>query len=223
MTIGLVAVILGIAVVDSVNPSALAMTGYLLTLESPWSRIRAYVAGIFALYLALGLLVVFALGDGIARLIETLSDPGVGYGVQAAVGLAAVVFAVRSPRAARAGSTPPVATDGRAFALGLTITAVEATTALPYLGALALLARSDASAAAASALLVAYCLIFVAPPSVLAAIAYRRREDVSRWRASRASAAPGRGRAVLRVLCGVVGVVLLVDSGLYFATGDGLF
>lgn len=224
MTLGLAAAVLGIAIVDSVNPSALAMTGYLLTLEDPWSRIRAYIAAIFLLYLALGVVVVFGLGDGVGRLIDALERPGVGYAVGAALGVAAVIFAVRSPRAAAERATPSVATDGQAFTLGLTITAVEATTALPYLGALALIVGSDASAFASAALLVAYNLIFVVPPAALAAIAHRRREDLAGWLARRTRRkTSGRGRTVLRVLCGVVGVALIADSVVYLTTGDGLF
>ena len=223
MTAGLVAAVLGIAIVDSVNPSALAMTSYLVTLEDPWSRVRAYIAAIFLLYLALGVSIVFVLGDGIGGLIDALANPGVGYAVQAAVGVAAVAFALRSPRSAPARATPSVATDRRAFALGLSITAVEATTALPYLGALALIVHSDASALGATALLVAYNAIFVAPPTALAVIAYRRRDDVSRWLASRSPRPPGRGRTILRVLCAVVGLALIVDSAVYFGTGEGLF
>lgn len=224
MTFALVVSVLGIAVVDSVNPSALAMTSYLLTRPNPWRAVAAYIAGIFTLYLAAGLVVVFAFGSAVDTLIDRLSSPGVPYVVEALLGAAALWFALRRPKAATS-QTPRVPTTlsaPRAFLLGVTITAVEATTAIPYLGALAIVARADANPAATVALLVAYNLIFVAPAIVLALTARHTKAGFLDKIRDRLKPSP-RAAATLRILCGIVGTLLLLDSATYFATGDPLF
>ena len=212
MTLALVASVLGIAVVDSVNPSALAMTAYLLTLDDPLARVRAYLAGIALLYLAIGCVVVFVLGSAVGGVLEALSSPAAGIGLQAVLGVAAFamgVSALRRRRRPTARPTPAVPTVGRAFALGLIVTAVEATTALPYLGALALVVRADASALATVALLVAYTAVFVLPPVVLVITAQTRSGQrlVARLRR------PRRRHGALPITLGSAGAV--VGAGLF--------
>lgn len=172
MTLALVASVLGIAVVDSINPSALAMTAYLLTLDDPRTRFLAYVAGIAAVYLAIGCIVVFVLGRGVEAVLDAFSTPAAGTGLQAALGVAAVALGARRLRqrrqSPRARTAPAIPTAGHAFALGLVVTAVESTTALPYLGALALLVEADAPALSVLAVLVTYTAVFVLPPVGLA-------------------------------------------------------
>jgi cytochrome c biogenesis protein CcdA len=224
MTTTLVLAVLGIAVVDSINPSALAMTGYLIARPDPWRNVRAYIAGIFTLYFATGIIVVFVFERAIDRIIDLLSSPAVPYGIEALLGVAALVFAIRSPRTTprEAPKAPAALTPTRAFGLGLTITAIEATTALPYLGALAAIARADPSPLATVSLLLAYNVIFVAPPVILGITARYGGSGMLERLSTRRESGPGLGRTVLRVVCGLVGMVLLLDAGMYFLTDETL-
>ena len=104
----------------------------------------------------------------------------------------------------------------------MTITAIEATTALPYLGALAAIARADPSRLATVSLLLAYNLIFVAPPIILGLTARYGGSGILERLSTRREGGPGGGRTVLRVLCGLVGIVLLLDAGMYFLTDETL-
>ena len=51
-------VLLGLAVLDSINPSALLVTLYLLRQPSPARTVPAYVAGVFGAYPTIGVLLV---------------------------------------------------------------------------------------------------------------------------------------------------------------------
>lgn len=114
-------------------------------------------------------------------------------------------------------------TQARAFGLGLTVTAIESTTAIPYLGAVAAISRADPPVAAIFALLLAYKLVFVAPPILLALTAPYTSGNLLDRLSTRRPSRPGLGRTVLRVVCGLIGIVLLVDAGRYFFTDDTLF
>lgn len=222
MTTSLVLAVLGIALVDSVNPSALAMTSYLVVRPDPWRVIRAYICGIFTLYFAAGLIVVLLFGRAIDRIVDRLTSPVIPYAIEVVVGLAALVYAVRSPTAGNRTkpTAPATLTPRRAFGLGLTITAIEGTTALPYLGALGAISRAQVPPAGAVVLLLAYNLIFIAPPTALALVVWRTDTKLLELLTSRRDRGTGIGRTVLRVACGILGVVLLVDAGMYFFAGE---
>jgi cytochrome c biogenesis protein CcdA len=225
MSASLIIAVLGIAVVDSINPSALAMTSYLIARPDPWRDVRAYIAGIFTFYYAVGLVVVFAFGRAIDTIVDKLSSPAVPYGIEALIGVAALIYALRTPKAGAANgpSAPATLTPWRAFGLGLTITVVESTTAIPYLGALAAISRANAAPVATIALLFAYNVVFIAPPTILALTARYASGNVLDRLRNRRPKPPGIGRLILRVGCGLIGIVLLLDAGLYFLTDDPLF
>lgn len=215
----LIASLLGIAAVDAINPSALAMTTYLLSRPNPWAAVRAYIAGIFTTYLAVGLVVVFMLGSVVDRLVGLLATTGVSAAIQGFVGAVIMYFALRRRRrrtptpegdVAAATSTP------RAFLLGVTITAAEAITALPYFGALALVIRDGPGPWATIGLLVVYNVVFVTPPIAVALAARYARLDgladlATRVRTTYRSNATLQRTA--RSAAALVGLMLVVDAG----------
>ena len=215
VSIELIATVFAIAVIDSINLSSLAMTGYFLTLVDPWSQIRAYIAGIFMMYLSAGLLLVFAFDES----IDGLPMREIARGVEALIGVAAVAFAIRRPRTARRVPDPVERTmsSTRAFGLGLTATAVDLTTALPYLGAIAVIGRAGTSHVGTVVLLVAYNVIFVFPSAALAfSVRYRGAGPKQRLeravQATRRRASGRRGTA--RLGCLVAGLALIAHAAL---------
>jgi hypothetical protein len=66
------------------------------------------------------------------------------------------------------------------FILGVTITGIEATTALPYFGALSILFVANYSFLINALLLCGYCLIFVVPPLIILWIAsvYKQKFEI---------------------------------------------
>ena len=213
--IGVLAPVFGLALLDSLNPSAVAITLYLLLAGGSFvPRVLSYAAGIFAANLALGTALMLGLGS-----VSGLFDGPVAYGAQAVVGVALLGYAVLapdSPKKEKQERRPRSLGVGAVFLLGMTITVVEFSTALPYLGAVAILTNAGLTTAQWLPVLAAYNLVFVAPPLLLLG-AYRLfgarlRPALERWR----ERLQGAGRETLLWILGIAGFLLLADSLRYF-------
>jgi cytochrome c biogenesis protein CcdA len=160
--------LLALALVDSINPSAIVVTLYLLSRERATAQVVVYIAAIFLTYLALGVAMMSGV-DALLPSLNSMSDGRLGFIVQGIVGLAMLVYAFRAPAAAKSSPpAEPTATSYVALALlGVTVTAMELPTAVPYFGAIALLTSADLPVARWLPLLVLYNAIFVLPPVLL--------------------------------------------------------
>lgn len=208
----------GLALLDSLNPSALAMTLFLLTQRHYPSKVLAYVAGIFATYLALGLLILLGLATFLGALGEAAEHP-LAYIAQGILGAGLLLYALIDPnkdKPQRAEREPRSFGLGALFLLGVTITGVEFTTALPYLGALGLLTNTNLPFAGQLPALVAYNAIFVLPPLLLLAAYHSFGAGLQdRFAQLRERVRRGSREAWLWIL-GSVGFVLLTDAIRYF-------
>jgi cytochrome c biogenesis protein CcdA len=215
---GLLVAVLGIALIDSLNLSAIAVTLYLLAGPSYVPRVLTYLAAVFSAYFTIGVLLMLGLTTAATAVGDAFYSP-VAYAAQGVIGAVLLLYALAAPANAarqRPPRRPRSMHLGAVFVLGLTITVVEFSTALPYLGAIGLLTNAGVAPARWVPTLVAYNLIFVLPPFLLL-VAYRlwgarlqRRFEGYRERLQR-----GSREAWLWIL-GLVGVVLLVDSLRYF-------
>lgn len=160
--------LLALALLDSINPSAIVITLYLLAGGRGPAHILVYVAAIFVTYLTLGILMMSGL-DALLPSLRTLGSGRSGFVIQAFIGLAMLLYAIRAPAAAKpASQVAPSASSYAALALlGVTVTTVELPTAVPYFGAIALLTSADPAMAEWFSLLVLYNAIFVLPPVLL--------------------------------------------------------
>ena len=213
--IGVLAPVFGLALLDSLNPSAVAITLYLLLSGGSYvPRVISYAAGIFSANLALGAALMLGLGS-----VSGYFDGPVAYGAQAVVGAALLGYAVlapNKPRKEKKARRPRSLGLGPVFLLGMTITVLEFSTALPYLGAVAILSNAGLAAAQWLPVLAAYNLVFVAPPLLLLG-AYRvfgarLRPAFERWKERLQSAS----RETLLWILGSAGFLLLADSLRYF-------
>lgn len=169
VSVELLIAVFGLAFHDSVNPSALVVTLRLLATESPTGTVLAYLAGVFSLYLAVGVASMAGLGLALDS-VGPLRRGTVGYGVQGLVGAAMLGYALLAPdepadeprtRLSRAGNRRTY------FALGVTVTGLELSTALPYVAAVGLLTRAQLPPSQWLAILLGYNLLFVLPPLLL--------------------------------------------------------
>lgn len=217
--------LLGIALLDSLNPSALALTLVLLAAPRPTPKVLTYLAGVFATYFACGAILMLGLGAAFARLGAVAEHPAV-YAAQGAVGAALLLYASLAPTpkaGADAPRQPRSFGTGALFLLGVTVTAVEFSTALPYLGAIGLLTNANLPPVVWLPLLAGYNLIFILPPLLLL-IAHRRwgarlEGHLARLRARLDS---GMRQATPWVL-GIIGFFLLADCVRYFGWYFGWF
>jgi cytochrome c biogenesis protein CcdA len=205
--------LLALALVDSINPSAIVVTLYLLSRERVTAQVVVYVAAIFLTYLTLGALMM----SGIDALLPSLRTTGggrLGFVVQGLIGLAMLLYAIRAPTTAK--SAPRVEPNASTYAalalLGVTVTAMELPTAVPYFGAIALLTTAGLPMARWLPLLVLYNAIFVLPPVLLLVshIVFGRRLD-ARYADLRERLQAGARETMLWIV-GLVGGGLLVWS-----------
>ena len=208
--VGTLASLFGLALLDSFNPSALAVTIYLVLQGRPYvAKVLTYVSAVFVSYLGIGVLLMFGLGS-----VWGYVSGSAAYAVQGVAGALLLGYALFAPDAPRKKKVrAPLAVGLPAvFLLGVTITAVEFTTAFPYLGAIAVLTNAEMGVAGWLPVLVAYNAIFVLPPLLLLAIygafGARMRERFGRWR----DRFEGGSRGTLLWMLGIVGFLLLADS-----------
>jgi cytochrome c biogenesis protein CcdA len=209
--------LLALALVDSINPSALVVTLYLLSGERATAHVAVYVAAIFLTYLALGVALMSGL-DAVLPSLRMVTSGQVGFILQGLVGLAMLVYALRAP--ATAAAAPRVAPSARTLTaiaiLGVTVTGLELPTAVPYFGAIALLTSADLAPTQWLPLLVLYNAIFVLPPVLLLAghLAFGRRLE-ARYAELRERLQAG-AREMLVWVFGLVGGGLLVTSAIEY-------
>lgn len=213
-----VVAVLALAVVDSINPSALVVALYLLSQANVVPRLLAYVAGILASYLALGCALMLGAGAVFERFGAALDHPLV-WAIQGALGAVLLAWAVFAPkRGAAPPPQPAPRTGGLAgmMLLGATVTLLEMVTALPYFAAIALMVGAGLPASAWLPLLLAYNLVFVLPPLALLGLhlasGSRLRSRYGGWQARLQAGA----REALLWIFGIVGVALLFDAAARF-------
>jgi cytochrome c biogenesis protein CcdA len=207
--------IVGLAVVDSINPSALLATiALLLRGRSARPLVAVYLVAVLATYFTIG--VVLTLGLGLTP--QAMVESDAAYLVQGVLGAAMLTYALAAPtrRRRRGSSEPerlPAATRPLAvFALGMAVTVLELPTALPYLGAVGAVTRADLPVMEWLPLLVLYNLIFVLPPLLLLAghLALGKRAEVVLGRLR--DRLGGAAREGFLWLLGLIGFVLLADA-----------
>lgn len=201
---------LGIALVDSINPSALVVTLQLLGNRAPLSAILVYIGSVFVTYTTVTVLLVIGLGAVLEPLGPLLETTAANV-IFAVLGAAMLGYAVFSKNPKDAPEKPPRQYSNRAMGglilLGVSVTVMELPTAFPLLGAVGLLTAANLPAGAWFALVLVYNVIFVMPPLLLT-FGYR-------WLGERGGAALeqrlSRGaRETMLWIVGIVGFYLLV-------------
>ena len=166
-----IAGVLFLAVIDSINPSAIVVTLYLLSNARSRAlvQVAVYVCAIFITYLLLGVMMVLGIGVLLQSLGGVLrSRPGLI--AQSLVGLALLVYSVTASSnrlSSQVVARPSASTYAALVMLGVGVTALELPTAVPYLAAIALISEAELPIRAWAPLLGMYNLIFVLPPIAL--------------------------------------------------------
>lgn len=165
----------GLALLDSINPSALVVTLQLLSRKAPVRAILVYVGAVFVTYTSVTIILMLGLTavlDPLAALLETRAA-NIALAVLGAGMLVYAVFS-RNPKDAPEKLPLRMSTGaaGGLFLLGMTVTVMELPTAFPLLGAVGILSSADLSLGVWLPLVLVYNVVFVLPPLILT-FAYR--------------------------------------------------
>jgi cytochrome c biogenesis protein CcdA len=174
--LALVALVVSVGIVDSLNPSTIGPALFLVTAPDGARRLAGFTAGVLAVALAGGL--VLTLGPGQA-ILAAVPRPGrtTTHAIELALGgvalAVAVVLWVRRRAVERRFSGGGARTPGArsSFFAGAAIMAIELPTALPYFAVITAIVSSGRRVSAQVSLLVLFNLTFVAP--LLAVLALR--------------------------------------------------
>ncbi|MEZ5416095.1 MAG: GAP family protein [Vicinamibacterales bacterium] len=211
-----VAGVLLLAVVDSINPSAIVVTLYLLSASQSRVvvQVGVYLGAIAATYFALGAVLLLGLDAFLPSAGDALRGRA-GLVVQSLVGLALLLYSLSAPThgaPAQAVARPSAGTYLALVVLGITVTAMELPTALPYFGAIALIAEAGLPPREWVPLLALYNLIFVLPPlALLVGHVVLGRRLGARYEALR-TRLEGGARETALWIAGLVGGALLVTG-----------
>ncbi|GGM90611.1 hypothetical protein GCM10011609_29550 [Lentzea pudingi] len=201
MTVGLVAALAGLALLDSTSIGTLFIPIWLMLTPGrlKLSRFAVYLGTITVFYFGVGVLIVL----GATRLIGHLDSP-VALWIQLVIGvfLFAISFRFDSKKKTNTGKWQNrINANGSAVALaGVAVLAgvVELATMLPYLGAIGMMSAADLRPAQIGLLLAGYCLVMIVPALVLlgARLALRSRVEpfltrISTWFAEKGAGATG--------------------------------
>jgi hypothetical protein len=163
--------VLLLALLDSVNPSAIVVTLYLLSTARTrvLFQVLVYVGAIFLTYSLLGVMLVLGIGVLLPSLGGVLRSLA-GLVVQGLIGLGLLVYSLTAtvkPLSSPVASRPSANTYAALALLGVSVTALELPTAIPYFAAIALIVEAELPARTWVLLLGIYNAIFVLPPIAL--------------------------------------------------------
>ena len=212
----LTTLLLGIALIDSLNPSIILMTLFLLSTVKPLIRVTTYVSAVFLTNLILGLLVYFGLNATFSIVIEriTTTTSWWVYALEfiAAITLIVTALLMRTNYTVKNQEVKPSKiTPYATFLLGISFTFIEFSTAAPYLAGIALIIKAEIEVLYAFSLFILYNLVYIAIPLLLIIFYIVRpekainffniiREKSSKWI-----------KKILKFILLLLGIILLVD------------
>jgi cytochrome c biogenesis protein CcdA len=200
-----------LAIVDSINPSAIAITGYILTKSPEKQKINvalAYILGIFCSYFLIGCGLLLGL-DALLKIQEDMQDNRILLGLQTVLGGGMVVWSLfparpRSPNRLR----PKIFSPATMFLLGVVVTFAELLTAFPYFAAIGLLEASHNAMWEKLGLLGAYNILFIVPPLAMLILYKLHKPRINAWLGKRLQSKPQQTNEGLRWIVGILGFLL---------------
>ncbi|MBD1874961.1 GAP family protein [Nodosilinea sp. FACHB-131] len=219
----LLAYLVAIAALDSLNPTTTAVQMYLLSTPKPVPRSVSFITGVFITYWTAGLVVAF----GASRLTINLPNlpPLLIYTLQLVIGVVLLIVGWNLNRFSadpQEAKRPAQLTIAQTFLFGSAATLWDFPTALPYLAAIERIVRSQVDLFTTISILAIYNAIFVFPLIALlglyiclgdhsANLIQATNRSVQKW-----------GHKILRVLLIGLGILLIADC-IAFSLGHPIF
>jgi cytochrome c biogenesis protein CcdA len=211
--LALALLVASIGLADSLNPSTVLPALWLVTMPHG-GRLGSYTLGVYAVYFAGGLLLVFGPGPALISTLHHIRGP-VEHAVEVAGGVLALVVAfvlLRSPPSEHNENHRKRRTNTRssAFMLGAGIMAIELPTAFIYFGVVAAILAADPPGPIEVSMLVLYNAMFVAPIVAILVIHRLAGTHFDRWLLSSEARFRHAGHVALTAVAGAGGAALLV-------------
>lgn len=216
----LIAHLIAIAALDSLNPTATAIQVYLLSTPKPIVRSLLFILGVFLAYWTAGLLIVLGFGKVITTLISSagsfLSDPII-YLLQFIIGavMLAIGWTLNTADKQKAVKHPKNLKPTHTFLLGLGVTLWEFPTALPYLAVLERVIQARLDLLSIMSVLGVYNVLFVLPLVVLLGIYIVFQESAAALLKAINRSINKFAPKILRVILIGLGAVLIIDCIAY--------
>ncbi|MGW9737324.1 GAP family protein [Micrococcus luteus] len=217
MTWSLLAAIAGLAVLDSLNPSAItvALLLSLRRLGRPGILMRhvgAYAAGIAVSMFVVGILLMLGLQVALTAIATSVPERTIDI-IQLCIGVVLLVVGGTLPTRPRRRRAPTLDRSGWGlFVLGLAVTTIELTSALPYLAAIGMLTQASLQPAEWLVILAAYSLVTVAPVLVIGGAAAALGERIRPWAERNAQRFQDTGRGLILTIVFLIGLILTFDA-----------
>ncbi|HEX2905553.1 MAG TPA: GAP family protein [Phototrophicaceae bacterium] len=164
MTAALFVSLIGIALLDSLNPSLFIAQFFLLTTPRPVPRLLSYIAGVLVVNFTGGVLILSGARTLVTDFFNGLSLE-ILFGLELTLGLAVLVFGLwyRAQADTAEAKKPRSLRPLHTFFLGMVVMVNELTTALPYFVAIERIAQAELNSGWSFAALALYNLIFSLP------------------------------------------------------------
>lgn len=216
----LIAPLVAIAVLDSLNPTATAIQVYLLSTPKPIARSVLFIFGVFLAYWTAGLLIVLGFGKVITTLMNSagsfLSNPII-YILQFIIGavMLAVGWTLNTADERKTVKHPKNLKLTYTFLLGLGVTIWEFPTALPYLAALERVIQARLDLLSLMSVLSLYNVLFVLPLVILLGIYILFQESAVPLLNAINRSINKFAPKILRVILIGLGAILIIDCIAY--------
>lgn len=204
--------VLGLALLDTLSPTVVGVTLYVLLARPPRRGVllTVYLGTVAAAYFALGVVLMLGLGA-----ILPAINPAVGAWVQGAAGVATFIGSWFIPGRKNPDGTaiPARPLTARSLALlGLGTWLFEFYTAVPYFAAIGVMTSANLKPAAWLLLLGAYVTIMILPGIVIQLVwgflSTQTRQRLEQWQ-NRLDAG---SRTTLSWIVGIAGVLIFLDA-----------
>jgi cytochrome c biogenesis protein CcdA len=209
--LALTLLVASVALADSLNPSTL-IPGLWLASTPATGRLASFTLGVFSVYTAGGLVLLFGPGRVLINALHQFHGP-LEHALEAVGGLLVLAVAFFLWRSRARGDDQPRArrsyTNASAFALGAGIMLIELPTAFMYFGVISAILAEHPAAPVQFSLVVVYNVLFVAPLIALLAIRRWGGARVDGWIASAEARVRYVGQLALSGVAALAGTALL--------------
>jgi cytochrome c biogenesis protein CcdA len=212
-----------LGLLDSLNPATIIAMVFLLSTINPLPRTVSFLLGVGVTYFICGLLVHLGLSS-VFDYVQNFLASTWGYIVRAILGIVLVITSLwlYYKKSETSTKTPTAIHPAATFIFGVTSTISDMPTAFPYLVALERISTINPDFITTFILLLYYNILYALPALILLfsyLIAKRHAATIidniklffQRWM-----------KPVIVVALSIFGVLLLLDSGAFFVSGDGL-